>query len=339
MKNEKNATPNGTCPHRKYWVDSLRAFAMIFVVLVHASNGLPHWDKYNVLIGPVMIPLFFAISGYLFNIGEGRSLVFYKKLALKLILPWFVLSLIWAKALLIPFKGFSPFFTEQFYGFISGEVLWYFSCCIFAEIIQFYVIKFAKKFEIICLTDLILCIFGFILVYFNIGGFLNINKAFIAQFFIMLGYIFRNKETWFSKLNWKSIGFLALGYFGLAALSMVVFPGQHIDVNRNMYPNIPLYFALITIGIFLMFWVVKKINVKYRLLVFIGQNTLIIYSMHSLGFFVIKGVLSKLNINLPSNWLFAILLSIISISLCGVGALFVNKFLPEIVGKRRIKNL
>jgi len=320
---------------RKYWVDCLRAFAMLVVVVVHASSGLPHWDKYNVFLGPVMLPLFFAISGYLFNPCEGNQWKFYKKLFLKIIVPWFALSLIWLHALLIPFKGFSPYFTGLFYEFISGKMLWYFSCCIFAEMIQFYIRKFVKKFSLVCIADIVCCIIGFVLVSFGIGDFLNINKAFIAQFFIMLGYVFQNKEAVFSKLRWWMISLFAFVYLALAITSIVIFPDQYIDVNRNMYPNIPMYFAMIAIGVLTLFAVAKRLDLKWKLLVFIGQNTLVIYGLHSKGFAVTQKLLSLVHVALPKNWGTALLMSGVAVLLCGIGAIILNKVLPEAVGRRR----
>ena len=122
---------------RKQWVDALRALAIIIVLLVHSSRECENWYIYNVFIGPIMIPMFFAISGYLFNIREAKQLPFFKNLFFKMILPWFVLSLVWARAVLIPFKGFTPYYTEQLWNFISGKTVWYLPCCIIAEIIQF----------------------------------------------------------------------------------------------------------------------------------------------------------------------------------------------------------
>lgn len=339
MNNENKTLQHPINSSRKYWLDCLRALAMIMVVLVHASNGLPHWDKYNVFVGPVMLPLFFAISGYLFNACDGKQGIFYKRILFKLVIPWVVLSLIWARACLIPFKGFAPYFTQHLYNFISGETLWYFSCCIIAEIIQFYVVKFSKKFNLICLVDIILCAIGFVLAHFKIGDFLNINIAFIAQFFIMLGYIFKNYEDIFSKLRWEIVSLLAIAYVGLAVISIIVFPGQYIDVHRNMYPNIPLYLALIIVGVLTLFTLAKKANIRFKIAAIIGQNTLVIYSMHSFGLSIVTKVMSFFGIALTQNWLIAVILTASSILLCCIGAIVLNNLLPEAVGRRRRKRV
>ena len=322
---------------RKNWLDVLRGIAIIFVVILHSTSKLAHHDKYCVFVGPIMLPLFFAISGYLFNIRNGSSLKFYKNLLIKLVVPWFALSLIWVRAILIPFKGFSPYFINHFLRFIKGKDLWYISCLIVAQIIQFYVQKIFRKFHLVCVMDIILCAVGYIVAQFNLGNIFNINKALIAQFYLMLGYIFKNYESFFSKIKWYIIAIFASLYIGLTISSLLIFPGEYIDVNRNMYPNIFLYLVIITIGVLTLFTVAQKLDLKYKILVYIGQNTLFIYAMHGVLVGMVKNALAIINIILPSNWFFSILLAMLLITICCLGSFIVNRFLPEIVGRKRKK--
>ena len=53
---------------RKDWIDVLRAIAVLFVIYGHMGRGM--W-LYYVSTSPIKIPLFFAISGYLFNERDG----------------------------------------------------------------------------------------------------------------------------------------------------------------------------------------------------------------------------------------------------------------------------
>lgn len=339
MENQLNAIVENNSNKRKQWIDCLRAIAMIFVVIIHAAINVnaSRRDIYNVFTGPIMLPLFFAVSGYLFNVGEGKGLNFFNKMGKRLVIPWIMLSLIWLYALLIPVHGFEPYFTDIFLKFISGETLWYFSCCIIAEIIQFIIVKLIKNPKFVCLADIICCAIGFTLAYFNLGNFLNVNKAFIAQFFIMLGYVFRKKEDLFSKINWKFITLFIIGYILLAVLSLIIFPTEYMDFNMNWYPNIPYYVLFIAVGVIMMFLVAKKTNLRWKPLVFVGQNTLFVYAMHWLGFIQTKSLLAVFGLTLPSNWLGAIILTICSLIWCSIIAVVINKFLPFAVGKSRKK--
>jgi len=331
---------------RKYWIDSIRGIAMILVVVVHASQKIAHWDIYNIFFGGIMLPMFFAVTGYVFSIRDGKQWPFYKGLLLKLVLPWVLFSFIWAKAFMIPFKGFHPFYTERLYKFVSGKTLWWFSCCIIAEIIQFYIQKFLKKPMYVCIADLLLATAGLLLAYYctppyyaeDRAMFLNINNALLAQFYMMIGYLFKRKEDFFGKIKWVWVIILACVYVALGLLSrLVFFPGRYPDMNQNLYPNIPYSMLSITIGVFVVFLIAKKTNLRFKPLVFIGQNTLLIYAIHYKFIGLMKKFLEWDKVSLSNNWGWALLMSAISIALCSVCAIILNKFLPEAVGKRRKK--
>lgn len=55
--------------NRKLWIDSIRAIAIIMVVLGHQ---IPEETSYFVYTSIVKMPLFFAISGYFFSDRVGR---------------------------------------------------------------------------------------------------------------------------------------------------------------------------------------------------------------------------------------------------------------------------
>ena len=52
---------------RKGWVDALRGMAIILVVYGHSAKG---FSEYFLFTSPIKMPLFFAISGYVFNLTE-----------------------------------------------------------------------------------------------------------------------------------------------------------------------------------------------------------------------------------------------------------------------------
>lgn len=105
---------------------------MFFVLYGHLVND---WSTYYVFTSPIKIPLFFAITGYVFKTREGDFKRFLKNLCLTLVVPWVFLSLMPVKILYrlirFNFSGVAGYFVN----FISGRVYWYMPCCIIAEII------------------------------------------------------------------------------------------------------------------------------------------------------------------------------------------------------------
>ena len=77
---------------RKNWVDSLRALAMILVVVGHTSTAE---NTYFALTAAVKMPLFFAVSGYLLRENETRSPFEYARdRFMRLMAPSFALSIV-----------------------------------------------------------------------------------------------------------------------------------------------------------------------------------------------------------------------------------------------------
>ena len=106
--------------NRKAWVDGLRALAMLFVIFGHQVHGM---TPYYVFTSPIKIPLFFMITGYVFNDGRTSSRDFFKNLFLKLVIPWLCLTLPFI-IIKIPFRGIN-FFVDESYKLISGKTAWY----------------------------------------------------------------------------------------------------------------------------------------------------------------------------------------------------------------------
>lgn len=310
--------------NRKLWLDALRGIAIILVVYGHCVQG---WTEFFVFTSPVKIPLFFAISGYLFKPRNGNQQQFYKSIFLKLFVPWIVLGM-------IPFTN--P--VGRFLDLIAGKPFWFMPCLIVGEIVWFYVHKFTKNDTQIMLLGVGLCILGFVFNHFNMLRYAMMNTAFIVQFFFVLGYLIRRHEDYLlgkfrGLLPSNILVYLLLGFFVIVYL-----PGQSMDVHLNRYCNIPVCASMIVLGCTSLFVGFNKGGIAPRWLVYVGQNTLLIYMLSGFGF----GIFNKLAAfcSLPTIPLpvYGILKASISIIFCCLLALFVNRYIPEIVGKKRIKS-
>ena len=168
--------------NRKLWIDGLRALAMLFVIFGHQASG---HTGYFVFTSPIKIPLFFMVTGYVFNDKRASVRDFFRNLWLKLIIPWLCLTLPF-HLIRIPFKGMRAL-VELPYRMLSGEIAWYMPCCIVAEIIWFFIRKYARKESSTCLGALIVFALGIVAGYLNILNFAMINRAMLMQLFILSG--------------------------------------------------------------------------------------------------------------------------------------------------------
>lgn len=322
---------------RQDWVDMLRALAMFFVVLVHASMGLSNWWIYNVFIGPIMLPLFFAISGYLFNYRNGDAKAFYKNLVKKLILPWFGVSLIWLRFLLIPKTGLGEW-LRYCWSVLSGDALWFLPALIIAEILFFYILKISKQIIWICIAVAICTILGFLMNHFQLGNVAMLNRAFIAQSFLLIGYLFKCFRHKLEKLDGRLVFvWTILCYLTLGAISMWLFPEKYVDVHLNMYQSIPICFMMSYIGCFGLFITISRVRSVPKFISFLGQNTLVCYAFHMYAFRAVMKVFSVLGINIHQSWSWAIAKTCLAIIICMMISYVLNFIMTNVKNRKFMK--
>lgn len=306
---------------RKLWLDALRGVAMILVVYGHCVRG---WTDYFIFTSPVKMPLFFIISGYLFNPYEGNQVVFYKHVITRLIIPWIVLGL---------FPYTHP--VDRFLQLVSGQVLWFMPCFIIAEILWFYIHKYLSKRTIyVVLSGFVACTIGFIMHYFKVLRYAMIDTAFIVQFFFVIGYILRCHEEVLNRMSKWWLPLAGVVYIIMGMMTKFFWSGRCIDVHLNRYYNIPYCMLMIMIGCIALFFLFKVMNFRPQWLVYIGQNTLPIYLLHG---FVIRNlfvlIMDYFNIIELNPILLGGVKTATACVLCCVFAGIANKYCPKLVGK------
>lgn len=320
---------------RKLWVDALRGMAMFFVVMVHAvARKLDDWQFFYIFTSPLMIPLFFAISGYVFSDKRISHAAFFKGIFFRLVVPMVVLSLLPVSFILSFSRGWR-YFARACYNLASGVTAWYIPCCIVAEILHFYVRRLCKRPAAVALVSVLLCSAGFVMARLNVMNFAMINRAFIAQAYLLIGYLFRKYEEKFSALKPACIAVGGALYMIMTVVSLILYPGQYMDIHLNQYYNIPLCMAMILVGCFTAFMLAGRIRRMPRALVYLGQNTFVCYMLHNMVFMLWAKLFSMMNVAPPSGWIAAAAKACFACIVCCIIAAFINRFIPEAAGKRR----
>lgn len=319
---------------RKDWVDVLRGIAIIFVVFGHQARNCDWFFLYTT---PIKIPLFFAISGYLFNDRKVRQKDFLLNIFRKLVIPYFSLAII--PVLVFSLKRGPSFIFDSVLNIFSGKVFWFMPCLIIAEILFFYITRLCNGIIFVSITAIIASILGIIMSHFHFLNYAMINTAFICQAYIIIGYVIKKCELKIQNMNISiSLAMLIL-YIVLCYLSQFIFESQYFDIHLNHYYNYFYCYMLIILGCFALISLASRIKKHPKSLVFIGQNTLIIYMW--VGYFIsfFSLFLRKINIFAVKNTIiFSLFFTISGIFLCCMVASLVNKYLPWMVGRKRIKN-
>ena len=314
---------------RKDWIDALRAIAMILVVYGHQ---VPEWNEYFVFTSPVKICLFFAISGYLLNTGKSWK-EFLTSLLKHLVIPWAVLSLI-QPILLLPLRGVDSLKVEVI-AVLTGHAKWYMPCCIIAEIIWYTFNKIFKSRIIPVFIMSYLAFFvGIILCKHEILNFWMINRALTVQPYLLIGAIYK---IGVDKIRDRAGAISIIGivlYIGLGVLSLVLYPGESLDVHTASYYNLFICHAMIWIGIIAMFIILEYGIKKYQnWIIILGKDTLVVYLFHSLLITAVVKLMSLIGIS--NNRFIALLVTAIVCAMCCLLTFGINRFCPALLGGKK----
>ena len=316
-------------PQRKDWIDALRAIAILFVIFGHQA---PWCDVFFQYTTPIKIPMFFAISGYLFNERNGDQRQFFLNWLKKLVFPFFCLVTI--PALFYSCINGITVITKAWEHMISGESYWFMTCFIIAEVIHFYIRKLCNSILGVSLSCVICSIVGFLLSYFGLLDYAKINTALICQFYLLIGYLIKNNEAALDRLD-LPIRLILFGcYVVLCFTSTYLFDNVQFDCNMNQYYSIPYCMGLITLGCLSCFLIGKQIVIFPKWVTYIGQNTLVLYlwAGHAMLAFVL---LKKNGVSFPDNNIWVSIFQTVWCTVaCMLAAFYINKYIPVIVGKR-----
>ena len=316
---------------RKVWIDVLRALAILFVVYGHRAG---HMD-YFLFTSPIKMPLFFALSGYLFSLRDGDDWVFLKHLFWSVVVPWICLGFL-PIALAFPIKGVDHT-LQSLYEVLSGRKLWFMPCFIVGQIIFYYLVKtLGKKHLLLILASLALFFIGYVLRRQHILSFGMVNIALTVQIFFAFGYLFRQYEDAIKSRIGNYVYAVALLYVLLGFLSLHFYPRYCLNVNGAFYYNFPLCLAMIATGLFSLFVLSQKISHYPKWLQLVGKNSLVIYMLDRYAIIPAHKIFDFSNPSYPYYLVCgASLVYLVWSSFFGIMvAKVLNKYVPWATGRR-----
>lgn len=314
-------------PQRKQYIDALRGLSMIVVVYGHCllAESKTDYTAYFVFLSPINVALFFTISGYLFK-PKKSDLEFFKHIFLRLVIPWFVLGL-------FPYYNIS----WKLPLLLSGTSYWFMNTLIIGEILWYYIYKVAKNNEkMVIVLGLLVSASGLLCFRF---GWLNeamINRGMAILWLFVLGLLIRKYEASLVTVLRKYMIWFSILFVVMGVIFMYLYPGEFYDVKWNRYYFIPLTWGMIILGILFTFTLFSHAKQIPLWIVLVGQNTLAIYMLHDYGLSAFRKLLSIIGYH--SDILFplvAVFGTCFACVCCLAFSLLANKYLPEIVGRKR----
>lgn len=248
-----NEIVNGQSPSRMEWIDSAKAIGMVLVYIGHC--GIPGLNQYIYLFH---MPLFFIISGFLWNVEKNRDMEF-KTFAQKkfkaYIIPYFKIAVIcftiYGLGLnLIRLGGLTEEYWTQLEKFVFGIVIysrgtvewlpqcspiWFLTCLFVAEIIYYFLLRLKFPVAGVIVAGLLGYIFsGWVKLPWNI------DSALSAVVLLYIGT--QARRFWHLLTDWRTISLVSA-----IAIVTVLTNETQVDFDGNNYSNMLAMYVKSTI--------------------------------------------------------------------------------------------
>ncbi|OIK06278.1 hypothetical protein BIV60_27360 [Bacillus sp. MUM 116] len=298
------------------WLDIGKGLGMLLVMLGHTNIPSP----IKTYIYTFHMPLFFFLSGYLFNFNKFPNIkTFVLKRTKTLILPylcfsfvaylWFIFLFILRQVdydhnLMLPILG-SFIATRKSFWTVHTGALWFMNCLLCTELLFYILSKVGRSKKSILIGLVFLSVLGCLynkLVDKPLPW--SIDISLISVGFYGVGFLYKEYkmklERYLSLNNFIFFLFINMvtGYLNF------VYSGERVDLYNSSLGNIFLFYisALSGIGAFMI--LIKRMK-QSKTLQYIGENSLIYLAFHQKIVFALFNLIIQ-NTLLDSEKLFEI---------------------------------
>lgn len=336
---------------RLHWLDYAKIIGIFLVVLGH--SGIP-LGAVN-FIYSFHMPLFFFLSGYLFDSSKYTSLrVFASQRFKQLLIPYFYFNIItylfwvfigrkFGNDAAIDISVFTPL-IGILYGTDTGNYLvhcgslWFLACLYVVEIIYYLMAK-AKSAKVV-LYVLLFCIAYINYKLKHVMWPFSFDVALIALIFYGLA---NELNPVIQNLLQLKVSFkLILTTASLAAMILLIPVNGRADMSSNTYQNYFLFLGIALIGILftcLLSNLLADTIGRNAFVEYFAKNTIVILAFHSVAGTLIKGIshfVFKQPVELFQNVLFINVLFSIATFICLIPVIHVlNRYFPFMLGRTK----
>ncbi|MBO5129325.1 MAG: acyltransferase family protein [Oscillospiraceae bacterium] len=339
--------------NRITWVDIAKYICIMCVMNAHLESST---DPLIAIYEPFFLTLFFFSSGYVYSFTDNFVHFFRKKVA-QLFVPWLVFSVAnILVAQVFSFTAHNPLGIELFWNMMQirghGDGLWFVAALFIAFIPFFFLICWYEKTSIRLKRWWLLGISLFLSLLSNIYAIImdpallpwndialpwHLEYIFIAMFFMVLGYLFRAEfEVRFNKYNTLITRCVVWGIYLCAVLFR-----EEITYNDSL--NILVTYVCQLLGVAAVISVCKILPPN-KMVLYIGQNTLLCFALHGKVYSLLQvvirrclpGLYSAILADTLCSSLFSLLLTVVLSLILIIPIWIINRWFPFLVGRRRI---
>ena len=256
------------------WVDSLKGFAIILVVLGHISSPLSR------LIYSFHMPLFFIVSGFFLNPTNELKREIIKSFK-RLFKPFFIYLLL---GFIVEFlkryfldrgqlklEDFTGALIYMDYDRLLGTyafVLWFLPALFIGKTIVYLILKYSR----FLILEILLIVIAFLIGYtFNFP--FAIDDGLLSSPYIFIGYFYKNKDV----LTNKTTAIVLL--IPLILISLI-YGVPELNISTKYFESILINLIWTCALSFLLFILFSSLKFNLKALEYLGINSLLIFLIH-----------------------------------------------------------
>lgn len=317
-------------------IDTMRGIGAFCVMWAHVGVG----GIYGTIISPIMLPVFFFVSGYLLK-PELKVKKFIKTRLLSLLFPWIIISYVEAycnvsdiRRMLKNADVIKEIGIECTKRILMGSAVWFVPALLVSLTIGYGIIKICGRWQSAMAVSLTICALTYFLLRdTEVLKIWNISCALINQIFIVAGYYIRrctDREGIAKKIveHWAWI----IVYTVEVVVFMNFFAWEGFDVRNNGIQNIFLYLLLCFSGLFAVFALTRQWK-RIPLLTFMGKHSLLYFAFGPHGYIIGRKLLALLPFSIRGKSLCAFLICVTACVAWVIPALIIDRVCPVLNGK------
>ncbi|MDO4354906.1 MAG: acyltransferase family protein [Clostridia bacterium] len=312
---------------RKRYIDFIKAFGIILVIMGHvnfANGAIKAW------IYLFHMPIFFFSAGLV--ISKRLCKDFFIKRFWTLIVPYAVWGLIYAQLTIpnIVKIAYGSYHTIDSASSLSS--LWFLPVMFLSSIFVQIILKMTDKKMAILVLGGVSFLIGIALPKNQVGYPWCVDVAFIAVFFIVIGYVSKDKlEALSGKV--LSVVFVVGLLATIIVLNIPNISEDYVLLATRRIGN-PLSFVIGALGGCIMVYsiarLVDSLTAHTNLLSYVGKNSLIILLVHKP---IIWGMERVFNIVKLVPVVELIVTTIVALTCSSIMAWVINMYFPNLIGK------
>lgn len=319
------------------WVDVAKGIGIFLVVLGHTSAQLRN------LIYGFHMPLFFFLSGVVFNREKYSINDFVKNRFNTLILPYiffYVLTYVYWLLIERSMRSFDCDWWQPILGLFYGSqwhdlmihngILWFLPCLFLTQLIVYMATGVRNR--ILMIFILVACVIIGLQFEENLPWGLNI--ALVASQFFFIGWVVKKSIPLKFDKKWLSI-LCAIVLFFFYVIGKMRFHNE-VNMGECIYSNVYLFEIFSYIGITGTILLSAVIGLPTnRILTWLGKNSLVIFAIHQPVSRIIRFIVERTinGIDVQQNVLLSILVTIVILFVLWPLVLMYNKYCKPLLEK------